>query len=184
MTVSLKVKVVRRPTLKVKVLPHIPSALVGGTAIGIVKDGTVYTISPDYTSVGELQFFDPTREQVLVYNPIAGSFNVISLATLTNNATTTVKVITSGATYAADPNDRLIAVNKTVGGAITITLPLALAKVGPVRVSDFKGDANTNNITVNLSGSDTFPGGLTSWKITGRGASVLFTPIPGIGYAT
>jgi hypothetical protein len=74
-------------------------------------------------------------------------------------------------------------VNQAVGAAKTLTLPLASAKTCPVLVSDFKGDAGTNPITINLTGSDKFPGGLTTWTIAADTGSVFLRPIAGAGYA-
>jgi hypothetical protein len=183
MTVTrIKVKVVRKAVVKVRIIPTIPANLVG-TIFKVTKNGAIYTIVPDYSGLAELTSFDPSQEQVLVYNLITGIWNVVSLANLVNNPTATTQIITAGATYSAGINDKLIAVNKTVGSATTITLPLSSVKVGPVRIVDFKGDAGTNNITVNVSGSDKLNGNLASWKIAGDGASILLTPISGVGYA-
>lgn len=83
-----------------------------------------------------------------------------------------------------DINDRLIIINKTVGAPTTVTLPGSALKLGRVKIVDFKGDASTNNITVNPDGAEKFNGALTSWVISGDGASVVFDPIPsGLGYA-
>jgi hypothetical protein len=73
--------------------------------------------------------------------------------------------------------------NRTVGAASNVNLPSSASKIGKVKVSDFKGDSGTNIITVNATGTDKFPGGGTTWQIAGNGASVVFDPIPGIGYS-
>jgi hypothetical protein len=182
MTTAIKVKVVRRPVLKLKILPRIPANLLGSIAITVVKDGITYTIKPDYSNLVELTSFDPSQELVLVYNR-DGTWAIVPVSTLVNNQAGTTQVITAGASAIIGVNDKLIVVNKTVGSATTITLPLSSLKVGAVRVVDFKGDSGTNNITVNVSGSDKFNGSFTSWKIAGDGGSILLTPISGIGYA-
>jgi hypothetical protein len=183
MTVILKTKIVRKRSIKLKVIPKLPANTINGPAIAVSKANGTYTIGADYSLLAELTAFDPSQERVLIYNPSLEVWNVVSLANLVNNATATTVIITAGSTYAAGVNDNLIAVNKTVGSATAITLPLSSLKVGPVRVVDFKGDANTNNITISAAGSDKFNGGFTSWTIRGAGASVLFTPVSGIGYA-
>jgi hypothetical protein len=81
MTTAIKVKVVRRPVLKLKVLPRIPANLVGDAGIVVVKNGVTYTVKPDYSNLVELLSVDPTQEQILVYNPISGAWNKVSLAT-------------------------------------------------------------------------------------------------------
>jgi hypothetical protein len=184
MTVTrIKVKVVRKAIAKVKMLPRVPANLLGDIAITVVKDGATYTIKPDYSSLVELTTFDPSQQLVLVYNR-DGTWAIVPVATLINNPLTTTQIVTSGASASVGVNDKLIIINKTSGSATAISLPLSSLKVGPVRIVDFKGDAGTNNITVNVSGSDKLNGNLTSWKIAGDGASILLTPIStGIGYA-
>jgi hypothetical protein len=183
MTTVLKTKIVRKRTVKLKVIPKLPANTISGPAISVAKSNGIYTIGTDYSLLAELTSFDPTQERVLIYNPTTEIWNVVSLANLVNNATATTEIITAGSSYQAGANDKLILVNKIVGSATAIQLPLSSLKVGPVRVVDFKGDANTNKITVSATGSDTFNGGFTSWTISGGGASVLFTPVSGIGYA-
>lgn len=68
-----------------------------------------------------------------------------------------------------------------VGAPVVLDMPLASDKIGPVLVSDWLNNAGTNNITVNLTGADKFPGGLTSWVIAADGGSIFLRPIPG-GY--
>jgi hypothetical protein len=82
-----------------------------------------------------------------------------------------------------DVDASVVRVNKTVGSATTIVMPLSEEKVCDVLISDWKMDASTNPITINLSGSETFPGGLTSWVISADGGSVFLRRIPGVGYA-
>jgi hypothetical protein len=178
----IKVKVSRKSIVNARFATRIPAAVADGIATNFSKTNGIYTVNADYSRLAELTTFDPTQELVLVYKR-DGTWAVVALSTLINNPLATTVILTSGASYAAGISDKLIAVNKAAGSATAITLPLSSTKVGPVRVVDFKGDANTNNITVNLSGGDTFNGGLTSWKITGSGGSVLFSPILGLGYA-
>jgi hypothetical protein len=184
MTVTrIKVKVVRKAIVKIRMLPRVPANLLGDIAIIVVKDGATYTIRPDYSGLNELLSFDPSQELVLVYNR-DGTWAKVPVSTLVNNQAGTTQVITAGASAAIGVNDKLVLVNKTIGSATTITLPASSLKIGSVRITDFKGDAGTNNITVNVSGSDKLNGNNTSWKIAGDSASILLTPIStGIGYA-
>lgn len=76
-----------------------------------------------------------------------------------------------------------VRVNQTVGAPITLLVPSSTLKLNPVLISDWKGDAGTNPITVNLSGTDKLPGGLTSWRIDSDGGSIFLRPIPGVGFA-
>lgn len=67
-----------------------------------------------------------------------------------------IKTTAGGVTVAV--RDTLILVNKTVGQATAVTLPASSTKVGPVIVKDLKGDAETNNITVDVDGGGTIDG--------------------------
>lgn len=89
--------------------------------------------------------------------------------------------ITSGATANVVTNVETVRVNKTVGSATALTMPLAVSKLFPVLIIDWKGDAGTNNITINPSGSEKIQG-RSSWTIAGDYGSILLRPIPGVGY--
>lgn len=75
----------------------------------------------------------------------------------------------------------IVRVNQVVGAPITLIMPPSAAKVGGVLVSDWKGDAGTNNILISLSGGDVLPGGLPNWTIASDTGSLFFRPVPG-GY--
>jgi hypothetical protein len=90
--------------------------------------------------------------------------------------------ITSGASVNVNANAAIVRVNKTVGSATTLTVPLAANKTCDVLICDWKNDASTNNITINPSGSEEIQG-LSSWIIAGDGGSVYLRRIPGVGYA-
>jgi len=71
---------------------------------------------------------------------------------------------------------------QNVGAPVTLTVPLASTMAGPVLITDWANGAGTNNITVNLSGTDKFPGNLSTWKIAADGGSIYLRPVPG-GFA-
>lgn len=91
--------------------------------------------------------------------------------------------ITSAGPVSVSNNASIVRVNQTINAAITLNIPGSASKQGPVLIVDWKGNSGTYPITLQLSGSDTFQGGLTSWTINGDGGSVLLRPIPGVGYA-
>lgn len=90
--------------------------------------------------------------------------------------------ITSGATATVDDGAAIVRVNKTVGSATTLTMPLAANKTCDALICDWKNDAATNNITINPSGSEKIQG-LSSWTIAADGGSIYLRRIPGVGYA-
>lgn len=92
-------------------------------------------------------------------------------------------IITSGASYPSVQTDTRILVNKTVGSPTAITLLAGSAYFQPVLVKDAKGDAFTNNITVNFPG--TYDGIVSPLKITNNFGWIWFNPLPsGNFYAT
>lgn len=93
-----------------------------------------------------------------------------------------VQTIIAGSPVPILENAGVVKVNQIVSAPITLTMPESIVKVGAVLVSDYKGVSGANPITVQRSGADLFPGGLTSWVINGDGGSARFHPVPG-GYA-
>lgn len=149
---------ITRPALKLRVASRIPARLEVLSPILLSRVGGIYTFSLDLAAL---------------IASLASTFSSIGAD----------QEITSGASAAVNANSSTVRVNKTVGGAITLTLPAAASKTVPVLIADWKGDAGTNNITINLSGAETFPGGLTSWTIGADAGSVFLRPISGVGYA-
>ncbi len=94
-------------------------------------------------------------------------------------------IITSGATlispYSVTGTEQQILVDKTVGAATGILLPLSASKTGPVFVKDLKGDALTNPISVTFSGGQSCDG-LTTYPIDFNYACVWFFPLAAGGY--
>jgi hypothetical protein len=181
MTTAIKVKVVRRPVLKLKVLPRIPANLVGDVGIVVVKNGITYTIKPDYSNIVELTSYDPTQKLFVVIDRATGVWNKVSLSSILTGSQT-VQIVTAAGDVTVQPNDGLIILNKTVGAATNVILPAAANKVGRVKVVDWKNDSDVNNVTFVPNGSEKIQG-LSGWKLNGQGASIALDPIPGLGYA-
>jgi hypothetical protein len=178
MTVSsIKVKVLRTPVIKAKLLANFPANVVGANGITVDKANGTYTIRPDYSSLVQLSNFDPSQEQVIVYNPSTATWNVVLLASLFTGAQT-VQIITAAGDVTVQPNDGLIVLNKTVGAATNVNLPAAALKVGDVKIVDWKNDSDVNNITIVPNGTEKI-NGLTSWKLAGQGASIILKPVSG-----
>lgn len=78
-------------------------------------------------------------------------------------------------------NAGIVRVNQIISAPITLVMPASSLKNGSVLVSDYKGDAGANNITVQMSGTDKLPGNNTSWTIAGDCGSIMFRPVSG-GY--
>jgi hypothetical protein len=69
--------------------------------------------------------------------------------------------VTSGSLYTVGTTDGKVLVNKNVGSATSIVLPIASTFAYPfygVFIKDLKGDAATNNITVSFTGGENCDG--------------------------
>ena len=149
----------RLPKVKLQAFPVFPSLVQAVAPILLAKVGAVFTFSLDI-------------------NAIADSLSPIFAPVDTG----THQEITSGPTATIDQNAKTVRVNQTVSGAIALTVPDSNLKTCDVLVSDWKGDSGSHAITLNLSGADKFPGGLTSWTIAADGGSIFLRRIPGVGY--
>jgi hypothetical protein len=96
----------------------------------------------------------------------------------------TEQIITGPGNVTVATTDGLIVINKTVGQATSVFLPPAATKIGAVKIVDWKGDANVNNITIVPNGSDLISG-MPQWVLGGGHASVALNPVVGVvnGYA-
>lgn len=181
-TATLKIKVTPRPVLKGKMDVRFPANITVEDFLTIARANGGYNFGADYTVLSGDAFADPTTTIIAVYDAAAGIFKRTTLSALIANTAQIVQTFTAGGTEAINPNTGIAVVNQTVGAAKTLTMPLSTVKTCPVLISDFKGDAGTNPITINLTGSDKFPGNLTSWTIAADTGSVFLRPISGVGY--
>lgn len=179
----LKLKITPRAVLKGKMDVRFPANVLTEDFLTVLRASGIYTFGADYTVLNDDAILDPAQTIIAVYDVGAGIFKKMTLSALIASTTQIEQHITAAGPAAVLPNAGVVRVDQAVGAAITLTMPLASAKTCPVLISDWKGDAGTNNITINLSGSDKFPGNLTSWTIGGDTGSVFLRPISGVGYA-
>ena len=155
----LKVKVLAKPVVKGKMDARFPARVLATSPILLDKTGGIYTFSLDMDAL--LAAFANQYEPLHTH--------------LDQN-------ITAGATATVLTNAETVRVNKAVGSATTLTMPPANTMLFPVLIVDWKGDAGTNNITINPTGAEKIQG-LSSWTIAGDNGSVFLRPIPGVGFA-
>lgn len=160
-----------------------PANVAPAAFLTVAKASGTYTFGADYTLLDPTAILDPSTALVAVFDQTSRSWKVGTLSALLASTSQIIQTFTAGGTEAINANTGVALVNQTVGAAKTLTMPLSSAKTCPVLISDWKGDAGTNNITINLTGSDKFPGALTSWTIAADTGSVFLRPIPGVGYA-
>lgn len=181
-TQNLRLKIAS-PSLRLLSRPIYPLKLVAGIGLAITSASGTSTASLDYSSMVELTSYDPTRKLFAVIDRATGVWNQVSLASILAGSQT-VQIVTAAGDVTVQPNDGLIIVNKTVGAATNVILPAASTKVGRVKVVDWKGDADANNITVVPNGTETIQG-RANWMLDSQNASIDLTPVVGTvnGYA-
>lgn len=149
-----------RPSLKLKVATRIPASITVQSPILLDRSGNIYDFSLDISAlIDSLEaFFEPLH----LY---------------------TDQEVTSGSTVAIVTTAKSVRVNKTVGSATILTVPLAAAMDSDrITIVDWKGDAGTNNITITPTSPETI-NGLSTWTLAANNASVALTKIAGVGYA-
>ena len=87
-------------------------------------------------------------------------------ATIPGAVAPTVTVVTAAGPYNVTGSDEIIIINQTVGAAITVNLPAIGTTGRELIIKDGKGDAGTNNITIDGNGAETIDG-LTTQVLNG-----------------
>lgn len=173
--------------LKDRGILKFPARVLATTGLAVEKLAGVYTFTLDFLGLDTTAIVaDPTLTGILVFTDNGdgtATYNRITLSDLIAATAGAVQVITAAGPANINANANIVIVNQTVGAAITLNMPAASSKIGKVKIVDWKGDSGTNPITVARYGTETFNGAATSWTISGAGASAVFDPYPGAGYA-
>lgn len=173
--------------MKMRFLTKFPALIESTTGVLVQRVGRTFTFLLDWLSVAVVDSIaDPTSRFILVVSGTGTAdqlYERIALDDFQASVAGLVQVITAGGTQNIDAATSVVIVNQTVGAAITLNLPAAAGKVGPVKVVDWKGDAGTNNITIAPNGAETFNGAAATWVIGNNSASSVFSPYAGHGYA-
>jgi len=178
----LKIKVLPKPILKGKMDVRFPANIAVDDFLTVVKANGTYTFGADYTILDPSPIINPAATLIAIWDVTTQSWKAGSLSSFIAAAGQIDQHIIAAGPVSVLPNAGIVRVDQTVGAAITLNMPLASAKTCPVVINDWKGDAGTNNITVNLTGTDKFPGALTSWTIAGDTGSLRLSPVSGAGY--
>lgn len=146
--------------LKLKVLPKIPARIVGTDGIAVSLAGGIYTIALDEATL----------------------LTIANLVAATSGLVGELRVVTGSGSVVISSTEGGVAINKTVGAATTVQLPLAAPRNGvAVIVVDMKGDALSNNITVLAAGAETI-NGAASAVLNSNKQAATFRPISGVGW--
>ncbi|MHA2063190.1 MAG: hypothetical protein ACXABY_02295 [Candidatus Thorarchaeota archaeon] len=135
-------------------IPLIPGQTVEGP--GTSKDDGIATW--DGTTGDVLQSTPACVDDVTgdIVTPGAGTFG--GKLTLNSSICFNCRNITAAGNITVLATDAIVAVNKTVGAATTVTLPSTTDEGRMVIIKDKKGDASTNNITTVVSGGGMIDG--------------------------
>ena len=143
--------------LRVNVGAPFPSRVSGASFIVVSKANGVWNIAPDYTKLANIP---PTQTQeFVVYDPVTGAYGLLNVSTFITSNAGSYRLVSASGDVTITQFDVIILLDKTVGAATNVNLPLSGSRSGvPVTVKDLKGDANTNNITFVPALSETIDG--------------------------
>lgn len=149
-----------------------PPLVLGGGFVAVTKANGVWTIEPSYTSLVQIQSFQPNQKLVAVYDTVSGQYNTITLATLaTLLPTFTQRVqrsITSTGNLPIVASDSILNVN--AASDLIPIVPLASGRIGAPLT--FKNLPGSHAQTITRTGSDTFDG-VTTLSLAGGGSLTL-----------
>jgi len=79
---TLKVNVIKKPTIKVKAFVKFPANVVTQNFLTVTNSGGTYTFSVNYSALGPGPVTDPTTAYVAVQDQTAGVYKTVTLASL------------------------------------------------------------------------------------------------------
>lgn len=146
--------------IRVSVPAPFPARVRGVDFVTVTKLNGVWSIGIDYSLLGSpIPVSDPSTKVVAIFDLLTGIYNLTTINTLLAAAFGTYRMVTVAGDVAVAAGDTTILVNKTVGAATNIILPASASRQGvPIKVKDYKQDANTHNITFVLAGTETIDG--------------------------
>src|SRR5215207_2766373 len=150
-----------RPSLRVRVLPRFPAAVLDGPGLSWTRTGAAYQPSLDYTSLEEnVSIADPSAYTVAIYNPDSESYEQASLSVL-QGAGIDTRASFGNTNYSVLTTDRYVALTATLTAQRTVTLPAAnTVPAGRLlTIQDEAGGINgANTLKVQATGADTING--------------------------
>lgn len=182
---TIKLKVRRKSVIKGKALVRFPANVLTDNFLTVTRENGTYTFSVDYTKLTPGPIEDPSGTFIAVLDAIAGVYKFIPLSDITNGTGTgAVRIVTEAGDITVGPNTRVLVMNRIANESPSkVNLPASALKVGDIKIVDFKGNAGSFPHDVYPSGAEKFNGGLSSWQIGADGASLVFDPVPTLGYA-
>jgi hypothetical protein len=159
-------------SIRVNVRAPFPTQVKGSAFISVNKANGVWTIAPNYLSLAPNIGVLPTQVLAL-QDSLTKAFSQVGASVFVASALSSYRVITTPGAVNVLPTDVVLLFEKTTSGASTINLPTAATRQGaPVNIKDLTGDANTNNITLVPSGTETIDG-FSASAAAANGVAVL-----------
>ena len=139
--------------VRVNIGAPFPALVKASGPVTIKKQNGIWTAGLSFSGLGQLPVaVNPTQVQILVYNLVAGTFQITTLAGVQSGGLATTTVTHAMSPYAPLPTDFYLLVD-TTGGAVEIDLPLAATRGGvALTIKDYKGNAAASNITIKPQG--------------------------------
>ena len=148
--------------IRVNVAAPFPTLVYGSGPITINKANGIWTVGFDFTKIATVQnppLPNYPTDYILGYDSVAKAYFFISLSNLVQTISSIYRTITVAGDVTVLPSDVTILMDKTVGAATNIFLPASSTRLGTsLTIKDYKGDANTNNITLVPAAGETIDG--------------------------
>ena len=160
MTVSsIKVKVIRKPTLKLSVLPRFPANVVGSGPVTVSAQSGTYTIGFQIDAFGSIipPAPDYPTDYLLGWNSANSTYFRVSITDLiaSISLTKTQRSVTATPIVVAS-TDQII--NCNIAATAACALPTAASRNGvPITFKDI-GQATANPITLTANGAEKIDG--------------------------
>jgi hypothetical protein len=145
-------------SIRVNVRAPFPTQVKGAAFISVNKANGVWTIAPNYLTLAPNVGVKPAQVLAL-QDPTTGAFSQVGASVFVSSALSPFRIITTPGAVSVLSTDVVLLFEKSSSGASTVNLPTSATRQGaPLSFKDLTGDANTNNITIVPSGSETIDG--------------------------
>lgn len=172
--------------LKLRALVKFPALVQAAVGMAVTIANGIYTFAYDWMNIDTVDAVaDPSSRYILLVSGTVDEqlYERIAVDDFLSSVAVVRQVIETAGAHDVETTATLVVVQPDPAGAVTLNLPVAGTKVGPVKIVDQSGDAHNNAITIDLAGAEEFQAGLTSWTINTQGGSAVFTPNGNDGYS-
>lgn len=170
-------------TIRANVRANFPARVIGAGPISIAKSNGVWSIGFSIESLGAPSpLLNTNPFELVAQDPSTGILYSLTAGQLWGSGALLRRTIAQGATIAANTSDGDILVGSGSSAATTVNLFAASLAARPISIVDTTGNAGTNNITINASGSDKINGQSAIVIAADYGAMTLYPLVGGGGW--